>query len=286
MNQRLPEWAKRGIVDTEATRRVRKILKVKGLNTVCDSARCPNKNECYSKNTATFMILGNVCTRNCRFCSVTSACPEPLDPNEPKKVADAIAELGLDYAVITSVTRDDLKDGGAEAFAETIIETRKNCPDILIEVLTPDFKGKEDLIDIVIEARPDVFNHNIETVKRLYPEVRPQAIYERSLEFINHIKMKDSSITTKSGMMVGLGETEQEIIQIMQDLRTYNCDILTVGQYIQPTKAHLPVVKYVTPDEFKIIETKARELKFLQVVASPLARSSYNAKSCFDKTSQ
>jgi len=281
MRTRLPEWLKKGIVDTEKTRKVRGILRNNNLNTVCDSARCPNKNECYSKNTATFMILGNVCTRNCRFCSVNSGQPELVNKDEPKLIADSVLDLGLDYVVITSVTRDDLSDGGASHFAETIRLIKKANAYIKVEVLTPDFKGIQELIDIVIEAKPDVFNHNIETVKKLYPQVRPQAIYERSLEFINYIKSSDLNIYTKSGMMVGLGEEFNEIIETINDLYKYKCDIVTVGQYIQPTSLHLPVQKYLTPEEFAEIKAKALNIGIKHVFSAPLVRSSYKAKEIF-----
>jgi len=281
MRQSLPQWLKRGIINTEKTKLVRRVLKNHNLNTVCDAARCPNKGECYAKNTATFMILGNTCTRNCRFCSVNSNIPEPVNTQEPLSVAKAVKELELRYAVITSVTRDDLPDGGAEHFAQTIYEIRKLMPDTKIEVLTPDFLGRHELIDVVIEARPDVFNHNIETVKRLYKTVRPQADYTRSLEFLQYIKEKSPHIYTKSGLMVGLGETFEEIIELLQDLKTYNCEIVTIGQYIQPTKNHLKVEKYYTPEEFEKLHDTAIKIGIKHPVSSPLARSSYKAAEIF-----
>ncbi|MEI7475121.1 MAG: lipoyl synthase [bacterium] len=278
MRKKLPEWLKRGIVDTDTTRTVRKILKFNHLNTVCDSARCPNKNECYSKNTATFMILGTNCTRNCRFCSITNNPPEAVNVEEPLLIANAIKELGLDYVVITSVTRDDLEDEGAGHFAETIREIKKIGSDIKIEVLTPDFNGKEKLIDIVISEAPDVFNHNIETVKDLYKRVRPQAQYQRSLDFLEYIKKTSPTILTKTGMMVGLGETEDQIISTLKDLQAINCDIVTIGQYIQPTKNHLDVEKYYTPEEFEHLQNLAKEIGIKFPIAGPLVRSSYKAK--------
>lgn len=275
--KRLPDYLKRGIVDTEKTKLVRSILKHKCLNTVCEAARCPNKAECYAKNTATFLILGNICTRNCRFCNISGGTPEPVDKQEPIKVAQAIKELGLKYAVITSVTRDDLPLQGADMFAEVIIQTKKLVPDIKIEVLTPDFEGVEDLIDIVTDAKPDVFNHNIETVKRLYPKARPLAKYERSLEFLKHIKDRDKNMVTKSGLMVGLGETLEELEQTFVDLKDVGCDIVTVGQYMQPSKKHLEVERYYTEDDFKQIENIAKNVGISQIVASGLVRSSYRA---------
>lgn len=275
--KRLPEYLRRGIVDTEKTKLVRTILKNKCLNTVCEAARCPNKAECYAKNTATFLILGSICTRNCRFCNISGGKPEPLDRNEPFKVAQAIKELGLKYAVITSVTRDDLPLQGADMFSSVITETKKLVPDIKIEVLTPDFEGVEDLIDIVVDAKPDVFNHNIETVKRIYPKARPLANYERSLNFLKHIKERNPKMITKSGLMVGLGETFEELETTFKDLKAVDCDIVTVGQYMQPSKKHLEVEKYYTPDEFKIVENLAHKAGIKQIVASGLVRSSYRA---------
>lgn len=275
--KRLPDYLKRGIVDTDKTKLVRSILKHKCLNTVCEAARCPNKAECYAKNTATFLILGNICTRNCRFCNISGGTPEPVDRQEPIKVAQAIKELGLQYAVITSVTRDDLPLQGAEMFAQVITETKKLVPDIKIEVLTPDFEGIDDLIDIVVDAKPDVFNHNIETVKRLYPKARPLAQYGRSLEFLKHIKERDKNMITKSGLMVGLGETFEELEQTFIDLHSVNCDIVTVGQYMQPSKKHLEVEKYYTQEDFAAVEELARNAGIKQVVASGLVRSSYRA---------
>lgn len=275
--KRLPDYLKRGIVDTDKTKLVRSILKHKCLNTVCEAARCPNKAECYAKNTATFLILGNICTRNCRFCNIAGGTPEPVDKQEPLKVAQAIKELGLKYAVITSVTRDDLPLQGADMFAEVITQTKKLVSDIKIEVLTPDFEGIDDLIDIVTDAKPDVFNHNIETVKRLYPKARPLARYERSLTFLKHIKDRDANMITKSGLMVGLGETFEELEQTFIDLKTVECDIVTVGQYMQPSKKHLDVERYYTEDDFKKIESIAKDVGIKQIVASGLVRSSYRA---------
>ena len=277
MHQRLPDWIKRGIIDTEKTKFVRRILKKHNLNTVCDSARCPNKGECYAKNTATFMILGKICTRNCRFCSCETGRPEPINFEEPSQVAKAIKELNLKYAVITSVTRDDLNDEGSEHFANTILEIKKLTPEVKIEVLTPDFQGNKTAINKVIQSKPDVFNHNIETIKRLYPIARPQASYEKSLEFLSYIKNISPEIYTKSGLMIGLGETCEEITELLYDLKKHNCDIVTIGQYIQPTKNHLKVEKYYTPQEFENLKLVAIKIGIKYPISSPLARSSYKA---------
>jgi lipoyl synthase len=277
MPERLPDWIKRGIIDTEKTKFVRRILKKHNLNTVCDSARCPNKGECYANNTATFMILGKICTRNCRFCSCETGIPESVNTEEPNWVAKAIKELALNYAVITSVTRDDLPDGGAGHFFETIQEIKKLTPAVKIEILTPDFQGDKEAINKVIQAKPDVFNHNIETIKKLYPIVRPQANYERSLEFLAYIKEQSPEIYVKSGFMIGLGETYEEIMELLCDLKKHNCDIVTIGQYIQPTKKHLIVEKYYTPQEFENLKQEAIKIGIKFPISSPLARSSYKA---------
>ena len=274
--ERLPEYLKRPLIDTEKTRTVRKILKTKCLNTVCENARCPNKNECYTKNTATFLIMGNVCTRNCRYCNIGCARPEPLDENEPKHIAEAVLALGLKYSVITSVTRDDLPDGGAGHFARCIKEIRTLTPGVKIEILTPDFKGDKAAMDIIIKAHPEVFNHNIETVERLFPTARPQAVYKRSLEVLKYVK-NNSDITTKSGLMVGLGESFEEIESTLSDLKSTGCDIVTMGQYIQPSKAHLPVEKYYTLEEFEDLKKLAEKCGIKHYQIGPLVRSSYNA---------
>ncbi|MBR1943612.1 lipoyl synthase [bacterium] len=279
--KRLPDYLKRQIIDTEKTKKVRTVLKHNCLNTVCENARCPNKNECYQKNTATFLIMGNVCTRNCRYCNISCEKPEPLNPDEPKNIAKAVSELGLKYSVITSVTRDDLSDGGAEHFAQTIYEIRKLTSDTKIEILTPDFKGDKKALDIIIEAKPDVFNHNIETVEKLFKTARPQGNYRRSLEVLKYVK-ENSDILTKSGLMVGLGETEDEIKRTFADLRDVGCDILTVGQYIQPSKQHLEVDKYYTEEEFEHLKGLAHQAGFEKYQIAPLVRSSYNAFNLFE----
>lgn len=279
---RLPQYLKRGIIDTEKTKTVRHILKSHCLNTVCEAARCPNKSECYAKNTATFLIMGNNCTRNCRFCNITCSKPEPLNLDEPKKIADAVQKLGLNYVVITSVTRDDLSDGGANHFANVINEVRMLTPNVKIEVLTPDFQGDKSAIDTVIAAKPDVFNHNIETVPSLYKKARPQANYQRSLEFLEYIK-QNSDILTKTGIMVGLGETKEELIQTFEDLVRIKCDIVTIGQYIAPTKEHLEVVKYYEPNEYDELSSIAKKMGIKHTFFSPLTRSSYKAFEVFNE---
>lgn len=276
MYKRLPEYLKRPIINTDTTKNVRHILKRHCLNTVCENARCPNKNECYTKNTATFLIMGTACTRNCRYCNISCKKPEPLDTNEPLHVAQAVKDLGLKYAVITSVTRDDLPDGGAEHFAKCIAEIRKLSPDTKIEILTPDFKGDANALNTIIFAYPDVFNHNIETVKELFKTARPQGNYERSLNVLKYIK-SNSDIPTKSGLMVGLGETEEQIEETLYDLKNAGCDIVTIGQYIQPSKEHLEVVKYYTPEEFEKLQKLAQKIGIKHYQINPLVRSSYRA---------
>ena len=276
MHKRLPDYLKRPIIDTDKTRTVRRILKTKCLNTVCENARCPNKNECYTKNTATFLIMGNNCTRNCRYCNITCSKPEPLDENEPLHIAQAVKDLGLKYAVITSVTRDDLTDGGAEHFANCIYEIRKISPDIKIEILTPDFKGNKNSLDTIIEAHPDVFNHNIETVRKIFKTARPQGNYDCSLRVLQYLR-DNSAIITKSGLMIGLGETFEDIEETLVDLKSAGCDIVTIGQYIQPSKTHLEVSKYYTPDEYEILKSIADKVGIKHYQIGPLVRSSYRA---------
>ncbi len=276
MQKRLPDYLKRPIIDTEKTRNVRKILKENCLNTVCENARCPNKNECYTCNTATFLIMGNICTRNCRYCNITCKKPEPLDVKEPLHIAKAVKNLGLKYTVITSVTRDDLPDGGAEHFANCIYEIRKQSLDIKIEILTPDFKGDINSLNTIIKANPNVFNHNIETVKDLFKKARPQGNYDCSLRVLKYIK-DNSDIITKSGLMVGLGETFEQIERTFDDLKSAGVDILTIGQYIQPSKQHLEVAKYYTLEEFEILKELAAKVGFNYYQIGPLVRSSYRA---------
>lgn len=276
MRERLPEFLKRPIIDTDKTRTVRKILKSNCLNTVCEGARCPNKNECYSNHTATFLIMGSVCTRNCRYCNISCQRPEPLDENEPLHVAQAVKDLELKYAVITSVTRDDLPDGGANHFAKCINEIRKISPNTKIEILTPDFKGNEESLNKIIKAHPDVFNHNIETARDIFKTARPQGNYDTSLGVLKYVK-ENSDIKTKSGFMIGLGEDIEQIKQTITDLHSVNCDILTIGQYIQPSKEHLPVAKYYNPEEYEELKDIAKNIGIKYFQIGPLVRSSYNA---------
>lgn len=281
MRERLPEYLKRPIIDTDKTRTVRKILKANCLNTVCENARCPNKNECYTKHTATFLIMGGVCTRNCKYCNISCQKPEPLDVEEPKHIAKAVKDLGLKYAVITSVTRDDLPDGGAEHFAKCIEEIRKISPDTKIEILTPDFKGNIESLNTIIQAHPDVFNHNIEAVRGIFKTVRPQGNYDVSLSVLKYIK-ENSDIKTKSGLIIGLGENFEQIKETFEDLYNVGCDILTVGQYIQPSKEHYPVGKYYKPEEYEELKKLATSLGIKHSQIGPLVRSSYNAASLME----
>ena len=276
MRERLPEYLKRPIIDTGKTRTVRKILKTKCLNTVCENARCPNKNECYTKHTATFLIMGNNCTRNCKYCNITCAKPEKLDLDEPKRVANAVKSLELKYAVITSVTRDDIEDGGAEHFANCIYEIRNISPATKIEILTPDFKGNENSLKTIIKAHPDVFNHNIEAVRDIFKKVRPQGDYECSLNILKYVK-ENSDILTKSGLIIGLGETYNQIEDTLIDLKNAGCDILTIGQYIQPSKEHIEVSKYYGPEEYDKLRLLADKIGFKKHQIGPLVRSSYRA---------
>ena len=273
-----PEWLKIRIKSGANTGNVSSILKKYTLNSVCAEADCPNAYECFSRGTATFMILGKNCTRNCKFCKVIKAEPEELNPIEPINIAKAIKEMDLKHTVITSVTRDDLPDGGAGHFASTISEIKKNCPNVTIEVLIPDFKGEYDSLKKVVEAKPDVLNHNVETISNLYSSVRPMAVYKRSLELLKRVKEIDDSIFTKSGFMVGLGENAEQVIELLKDLKKVNCDIITIGQYLQPSKEHYEVKEYVKPSKFKIYEIIARNMGFKFVAAGPFVRSSYHAE--------
>ena len=251
------------------------------MSTVCEEARCPNRGECFAKPTATFMILGRNCTRNCGFCSVSSLGPGAVDDKEPENIASAAKEMGLRYIVITSVTRDDLPDGGAAQFAKTIKAIREKMSSVKIEVLTPDFLGDRDALRTVLEAGPDVFNHNVETTARLYPAVRPSADYERSLSVLEHSKEIAPDIYTKSGFMLGLGETLDEAITILKDLRKVDCDFVTIGQYLRPTKENLPVVEYIRPEIFEDLRLKAFDVGFKYAASGPLVRSSMNAEEMF-----
>lgn len=273
-----PAWLKVVAPTGENYHELKQLVRSQKLHTVCESARCPNIGECWQSRTATFLILGNTCTRGCAFCAVESGQPTEYDLDEPRRVAEAVAALRLRFAVITSVTRDDLEDGGAFIFAETIRQIRAALPDCRVEVLIPDFQGDADALATVVQARPDVLNHNIETVLRLYTLVRPQADYHRSLELLARAKEIDPAATTKSGIMVGLGETVEELETALRDLRAAGCDIVTIGQYLRPSTGHLPVLKYYTPDEFAHFTTFGAEIGFQHVESAPLVRSSYHAK--------
>ncbi len=288
-NLRLPQYLKTKIasLDNENYKQVRKVLLKNNLNTVCDGARCPNKCECYSSKTATFLILGDTCTRNCAFCNISQKTPLGIDLDEPMHVAQAVLELGLKYCVITSVTRDDLKknnDYGSIHYKNTIELIRKLNDDVKIEVLTPDFKGDKIALDRIVEARPDVFNHNIETIKRLYPIARQMADYDCTLDVLNYMKTK--GMITKSGFMLGLGESFDEIKQLILDLNSVKLDILTIGQYIRPSKKHLEVKKYYTLDEYSKIEEFIKENTNIYPIVAPLARSSYKAKEAYEAICQ
>jgi lipoic acid synthetase len=278
---RKPDWLKRRLPTGETFNQVRDLIEAGRLHTVCQEAKCPNIWECYSHRTATFLIMGERCTRNCRFCSVAPGPPGPLDPQEPARVAEAVERMGLKYVVVTSVTRDDLPDGGAGHFAATIHEIRRRVPGAEIEVLIPDFQGDPAALEIVLRARPDVLNHNIETVPRLYPRVRPQADYRRSLELLRRAGEIAPGIPTKSGLMLGLGERPEEIRQTLLDLRAVGGRILTLGQYLQPSPEHLPVETYVPPDDFENWRKAALDMGFSEVASAPFVRSSYHAKESF-----
>jgi lipoic acid synthetase len=275
---RVPEYIRNRPRNQEAVRGMKVLLRGAGLRTVCEEARCPNQAECFSNSTATFMILGRVCTRRCLFCAVKKGEPEGPDPEEAGRVAKAAAGLGLKYVVVTSVTRDDLDDGGAGFFAETICALRGEIPGVEVEVLTPDFKGSEDAIRVVVEAGPDVYNHNLETVPRLYSLVRPIADYERSLELLRKVKMVSPGGLTKSGLMLGLGERLDEVVDVMHDLREVDCEVLTIGQYLCPSLAHHPVARYYDPEEFEELSQTGLGLGFKEVYSGPLVRSSFHAR--------
>ncbi|HTK75617.1 MAG TPA: lipoyl synthase [Gemmataceae bacterium] len=275
-SRRLPEWLKRDLPRGNQNFFTHDLLRELRLETVCENARCPNRPECYSRRTATFMILGNVCTRPCGFCSVPRGEPLTLEDDEPARVAEAAARLGLKHVVITSVTRDDLPDGGAEHFYRCILAVRERTG-AAVEVLTPDFLGDPAAIDRVLDARPDVYNHNLETVPRLYQKVRGRADYRRSLDLLARVKRRAASLVTKSGLMLGLGETTEELFDVFADLREVGCDVLTLGQYLAPTLKHVRVARFVPPEEFDHLAGLARTLGFRQVVAGPYVRSSYHA---------
>lgn len=283
VRRKKPAWIRVKAPTSPVYHETRKIMREHNLNTVCEEAACPNIGECWSKKHATMMILGAVCTRACSFCNVATGKPDQLDPHEPENVARSVAKLGLNHVVITSVDRDDLPDGGAGHFAETILRIRRHSPGTTIEVLTPDFLKKKDAIETVVGAKPDVFNHNLETVPRLYGEVRPGARYFASLRLLQQVKELDPSMFTKSGIMVGLGEGKEEVLQLMDDLRAAEVDFMTIGQYLQPTPKHHVVDRFVEPDEFDAYTRFAYAKGFLMVSSSPLTRSSYFAGDDFSK---
>ncbi len=275
---RKPDWIRVRVSVSPEVQRIKALLRRHNLSTVCEEANCPNLGECFSGGTATFMIMGDICTRRCPFCDVGHGKPNALDPAEPANLATAIADLRLRYVVITSVDRDDLRDGGAQHFADCIREARARSPQLQVEILTPDFRGRMDAaLDILTAEPPDVFNHNLETVPRLYREARPGANYEWSLDLLHQYKLRKPEVRTKSGLMVGLGETKDEIIAVMKDMRAHQIDMLTIGQYLQPSRDHLPVRRYVEPAEFDEYAAIAEEIGFVHAACGPLVRSSYHA---------
>jgi lipoyl synthase len=276
-SRRIPEWIKVRVHEGEDYRELKELVRSQRLHTVCEEAQCPNIYDCWSRRTATFMILGDVCTRACRFCAVTSGRPTELDIGEPVRVAESIAQLGLRHAVITSVDRDDLRDGGAEIFARTIRAVRRRSPDTSVEVLTPDFQGDRAAIRTVVEARPDIFNHNTETVPRLYARIRPKAVYANSLALLRYVKELAPQMVTKSGVMVGLGEETEELLQVFRNMREHSIDVLTIGQYLRPSAKHAEVVRYYPPEEFRELKRAAEAMGFAHVESGPLVRSSYHA---------
>ncbi len=273
----IPPWIRTRVVEGENFKELKQLVNARRLHTVCEEAKCPNIFDCWSRRTATFMILGDVCTRACRFCAVTSGRPVELDIGEPLRVAESVAQLGLRHAVITSVDRDDLADGGAGMFARTIKAIRRRSPATTIEVLTPDFQGDLAAVQTVVEARPDIFNHNTETVPRLYARIRPKAVYANSLALLQHVKRLAPEMVTKSGLMVGLGETEDELLDVFRNMRAHDIDVLTVGQYLRPSKKHADVARYYRPEEFVQLKQHAMEMGFAHVEAGPMVRSSYHA---------
>jgi lipoyl synthase len=277
-----PPWLKKRIPPFQEIQKVKSILEETTLHTVCEEARCPNLGECFSKGTATILILGRICTRNCGFCAVEHGVPAPPDQAEPERVAQAVTKMGLRYVVVTSVTRDDLPDGGANIFAETIRAIRSLDQKIRVEVLIPDFLGEPSSLEMVLHASPDVLNHNIETVPGLYPQVRPQADYKRSLELLKRSKKSHPHLLTKSGFMLGLGENQEEVLNLLQDLREVECDFLTIGQYLQPRPDRLPVIRYVPPEEFEEYKRIGEKMGFRSVASGPFVRSSFHASQMFE----
>jgi lipoic acid synthetase len=278
---RKPEWLRKNIHTSPETREVKHLLRDLGLNTVCEEARCPNLSECFGRGTATFMIGGDRCTRRCHYCDVTTGRPNALDPLEPRRVADAARRLNLKYVVVTAVARDDVGDGGAAHFAATIRNIKQQLPQTQVEVLIPDFKGQSASLETVLHAKPDVLNHNIETVRRIFRAVRPQGSYDRTRELLERSKQLAPHIPTKSGFMVGLGETTDEVYDTMRDLRAVSVDLVTIGQYLQPSKDHVPVVEYITPERYAEYRRMGQELGFRQTFAGPFVRSSFHAGELF-----
>ena len=283
MTARLPSWFKQKPFNPEVMLSMEGLLDSLNLHTICESAHCPNIGECFSRKTATFLILGDVCTRHCTFCAVKKGHPMPVDEAEPQHLLEVAKKLNLSYIVVTSVTRDDLFDGGASQFARTIEMLHKKGSNAIVEVLIPDFRGSAEALKIVVEARPEIVNHNVETILRLYPEVRPEADYSRSLELLSMVKKLSQETGTKSGLMLGLGETKEEVIELMEDLRKADCDLLTIGQYLQPSPRHHPVVRFVSPEEFSEYRDIGRDLGFIEVASAPLVRSSYKAAELWTK---
>jgi len=276
--ERKPEWIRVKMQGGHTSNKVNSLISDLNLNTVCNEANCPNQMECFSRGTATFMILGRNCTRNCTFCNVTSETPDEVNLMEPENVGKAVANLGLKHAVITSVTRDDLEDQGANQFAKVVEEIRKAAPKVTVELLIPDMQGNEELIDIIINSEPNVLNHNVETVPELYDTVRPMAIFERSIGLLDYVKKTKPHMATKSGIMLGLGETKSQVIDVLKRLREVDCDMLTLGQYLRPSMEHLPVIEYVTPEQFDEYKEIALSMGFKKVASAPLVRSSYYAE--------
>ena len=283
MQERLPAWFKKRIPDSKIMIAMEGLIGNLHLHTICESAICPNPGDCFSKRTATFLILGDVCTRNCTFCAVKKGFPLPVDGDEPAHLAEAVVHLGLRHVVITSVTRDDLADGGATHYVKVVTGLKERNKAITVEVLIPDFQGSLEALKKVVDARPEVINHNMETIPRLYPEVRPLADFQRSLGLFEKIKEFDPRIITKSGFMVGLGETQAELLEAMKELRQAGCDLLTIGQYLQPSPQHHRLVKYIHPDEFEEYARLGREMGFVAVASAPLVRSSFKASELYDK---
>jgi len=283
MRERLPPWFKKKVPDPWVLASMRSLFDELSLHTICENALCPNLGDCFSNRTATFLLLGDICTRNCTFCAVKKGVPCPVDEKEPQHLAEAVEKLGLRHVVITSVTRDDLPDGGAAHFARTIARLQEKDKALTVEVLIPDLGGSLRSLKMVVDAHPDVINHNLETVPRLYPQVRPKADFQRSLRLLGQAGELDSHIVTKSGLMVGLGETRDELLQAMEELRKVNCDLLTIGQYLQPSAHHYPVVRYVPPEEFVEYESLGKAMGFCDVASVPLVRSSFNAAQLYEK---